>query len=138
MHRHFCETYGHDYECGEDCECICGLCMEGNDHSDCPVELRPCHEHPAPDVDLHTERPPDAVEIDFCILSAERQQSLPTCNCGCAEIESGASVGFCAWCSHRYRDYSPTIEADHFAKHCPCAPDEVKSSARETLAHRKR
>ena len=42
MHRHFCEVVGHDWQCGEDCECICGLPMEGHDHSDCPVELRAC------------------------------------------------------------------------------------------------
>jgi hypothetical protein len=46
MHIHFCEVDGHEYECsGDSCECICGLPMEGHDHSDCPVELRPCPEH---------------------------------------------------------------------------------------------
>lgn len=36
-----------DLQCSEGCECICGLLMEGNDHSDCPVELRACPEHAA-------------------------------------------------------------------------------------------
>jgi hypothetical protein len=46
MHRHFCEVYGHDWQCGEDCNClVCGLPMNGFDHRDCPVELRPCPEH---------------------------------------------------------------------------------------------
>ncbi len=45
-HRHWCEIDGHEYECsGDSCLCICGLRMNGNDHSDCPVELRPCPEH---------------------------------------------------------------------------------------------
>ena len=30
-HRHWCEVYGHYYECGEDCVCICGLPMNGSD-----------------------------------------------------------------------------------------------------------
>jgi len=47
MHRHFCEIAGHDWQCSDNCECICGLPMEGHDHSDCPVELRPCPNHPA-------------------------------------------------------------------------------------------
>ena len=47
MHTHFCEVYGHEWRCGEECQCICGLPMEGCDHTDCPVELRPCPEHEA-------------------------------------------------------------------------------------------
>ena len=46
-HRHYCDFAGHDWQCSEDCECICGLLMEGNDHSECPVELRACPEHTA-------------------------------------------------------------------------------------------
>lgn len=48
-HRHWCEVYGHYYECRrEDCRCICGRAMQGPwDHSACPVELRPCPEHVA-------------------------------------------------------------------------------------------
>jgi hypothetical protein len=44
-HRHWCGECGHEYECSGDCVCICGLPMNGNDHTDCPVELRPCPEH---------------------------------------------------------------------------------------------
>jgi hypothetical protein len=47
MHRHFCDAEGHDWQCSGDCECICGLPMEGHDHSECPVELRACPEHAA-------------------------------------------------------------------------------------------
>ncbi len=45
MHTHFCDVHGDYWKCSEDCQCICGLPIEGNDHSDCPVELRPCPEH---------------------------------------------------------------------------------------------
>src|SRR5260370_40665500 len=44
-HRHYCDYSGHDWQCSENCECICGLPMQGHDHSDCPVELRACPEH---------------------------------------------------------------------------------------------
>jgi hypothetical protein len=43
--QHCCAVEGHYYECAEDCVCICGLPMNSNDHSECPVELRPCPEH---------------------------------------------------------------------------------------------
>ena len=46
-HRHFCDYAGHDWQCVGDCECFCGLLMEGNDHGDCPVELRACPKHRA-------------------------------------------------------------------------------------------
>jgi len=44
MHKHFCEIAGHDWHCSDNCECICGLPMNGNDHSECLVELRECPE----------------------------------------------------------------------------------------------
>jgi hypothetical protein len=47
MHRHFCDITGHDWQCSDNRECICGLSMEKHDHSDCPVELRPCPKHRA-------------------------------------------------------------------------------------------
>jgi hypothetical protein len=46
-HRHFCDIGGHDYQCSDDCSCICGLPMNGFDHSGCPVELKACPEHKA-------------------------------------------------------------------------------------------
>ena len=46
-HRHYCDYAGHDWQCVGICECICGLPMEGNDHSECSVELRACPEHSA-------------------------------------------------------------------------------------------
>ena len=102
MHRHFCEVVGHDWQCGDDCICICGLPMEGNDHSDCPVELRACAEHAGQD-GLTAEVSPDAKEIDFSILSPARQRSRPHCECGCADLApalalvSACGVTTCTW-----------------------------------------
>jgi len=134
MHKHHCDVTGHDYECGKNCECICGLPMEQGDHSDCPVELRACPEHKDETEQQVAEVEPGAVEIDFSILSEERQRSRPHCQCGCAEIEPGASVGFCLWCDHVYVEYSPKIEKQHFAYHCPGAPEKLKQTSLASLA----
>ena len=85
MHDHCCDVTGHIWQCSENCECICGLPMEGNDHNDCPVELRACAEHAGQD-GLTAEVSPDAEGIDFSILSPERQRSRPHCECGCADL----------------------------------------------------
>lgn len=130
MHRHACDV-GHYYECDDDnCVCICGLPMEGNDHSDCPIEIRLCPEHeheqdrPAPD--------PGFVQIDF--LSVKPRTTLRRCECGCADLEPDKAVGWCLHCDHAYAEYNPEIEARHFAMHCPDAPDQLKRSARARLA----
>jgi hypothetical protein len=135
MHNHYCDAAGHEYECSDDCECICGLPMENSDHSDCPIELRACPEHPADQERPMVEVEPGAVKIDFGILSDEHQPAIPHCNCGCADVDQEESVGFCVWCSHVYVDYSPAIENQHFAYHCPEAPEELKSGARLRLAN---
>jgi len=110
--------------------------MEGHNHSDCPIELRDCPEHPADQEQPMAEVSPDAKEIDFSILSPERQQSRPHCQCGCADLAPGTGVGFCLWCDHVYLHYSPEIEDRHFADHCPEAPEKLKESARAKLASR--
>ena len=135
MHRHFGEVVGHYWQCGDDCICICGLPMEQGDHSDCPIELRACAEHAGQD-GLTAEVSPDAKEIDFGILSPERQRSRPHCECGCADLAPVTGVGFCLWCDHVYADYSPEIQARHFADHCPEAPEKLKQAALATLAKR--
>ncbi len=132
MHRHYCDVAGHEYECSNNCECICGLPMEGHDHSDCPIELRACAEH-AGQNGLTAEVESDAVEIDFSVLSPERQQSRPQCQCGCADLALGASVGFCLWCDHVYSEWSPAIQDQHFALHCPGAPEQSRLAARASF-----
>ena len=135
-HRHWCEVYGHDYQCVEDCHCICGLPMNGSDHSDCPVELRPCPEHKAEQERRMAEarsRGAQAGAESFC---EEQDVSVPHCKCGCSEIDSGEAVGWCFHCDHVYVKYTPELEAQHFAYHCPEAPQALKESARARLAKR--
>jgi len=138
MHRHYCDTVGHDWQCSSaECVCICGLRMEGNDHSDCPVELRPCPEHENQVGRQMVELKPDAVEIDLSVLTPERQQSNPQCECGCAEIDAADIVGWCVWCSHVYADWNLAIQSEHFAHHCPGVPEQGKLEAIASLEKRK-
>jgi hypothetical protein len=138
MHNHYCSEGGHYWECLDStCECICGVLMDEGDHEDCPVELRACPEHPEGNLGENAEAAPDAVAIDFSALSPDGQQAKSSCQCGCAELAPGASVGFCLWCDHRYADYSREIDARHFAEHCPGAPEGLKQAEREWLAKRK-
>jgi hypothetical protein len=128
-HRHYCDYAGHDWQCAGDCECICGLPMEGNDHNECPLELRACPEH-AP------EQQRRMVEAMFSEPDAEftqKWQERPHCECGCVEAELSTVVGWCLHCDHVYVEYSPEIEAQHFADDCPGAPEELKKSSRERL-----
>jgi hypothetical protein len=112
--------------------------MKDHDHSDCPIELRACPEHLEGSEYDDAEPDSEAVKINLCVLSSERQKSVPTCGCGCADLAPDASVGFCAWCTHRYADYSPLIEADHFLNHCPEVPEQLRKSAQKRLAKRSR
>ena len=131
-HRHYCDFAGHDWQCADDCKCICGLPMEGNDHSHCSVELRACPEHAAEQargIAAAKSSEPDGVSIqDDC------ESPLPHCECGCAEAESSEVVGWCFHCSHVYVNDSSEIEDRHFANYCPDPPEVLKKSARERLA----
>jgi hypothetical protein len=111
--------------------------MEQGDHSDCPVELRPCPKHKDTADQQVAEVESTAVEIDFSVLSRERQRSKADCQCGCADADSGPAVGFCLWCNHVYAEYSPKNENRHFAHHCPNAPAKLKNAALARLAKRR-
>jgi hypothetical protein len=132
-HRHFCDFAGHNWQCGEQCHCICGLPMEGHDHSNCSVELRPCPEHAAEQERRMAEAMSSVPDAAFMRESNEGESALPHCECGCAEIESSKVVGWCLHCDHVYVNYSPEIEDRHFADNCTDAPEELKKSARERL-----
>ena len=127
-HRHYCDYAGHDWQCVGICECICGLPMEGNDHSECSVELRACPEHSAAQLS-HAEATSSESDPAF----AQKWQERLHCECGCAEAQSSETVGWCLHCDHVYVSYSPKIEAQHFAEKCPGAPEELKKSARARL-----
>ncbi len=132
MHRHFCDAEGHDWQCNADCECICGLPMEGHDHSECPVELRPCPEH-APEFQRRMAQPPTPDELAQAKRLREQWEAAPHCACGCIANQPGEIVGWCLNCDHTYADYSPAIENRHFAEHCPGAPETLKVAARASF-----
>jgi hypothetical protein len=136
-HRHYCDFAGHDWQCSEDCECICGLPMEGNDHGDCSVELRACPEHAAEQQRSIAEAMASEPDAAFIQEDNEQESALPHCECGCAKTESSKVVGWCFHCDHVYVNYSSEIEDRHFANNCPDAPDVLKKSAQERLAERK-
>ena len=138
MHMHYCDVAGHEWQCGGNCDCICGLPMEQGNHSDCPVELRACPEHKDETDQQMTAIESTAVEIDFTSLCEKREQPRLHCQCGCADIVPGTAVGFCLWCDHGYVEYSPEIENRHFAFHCPGAPDKLKQASLANLAKRRR
>ena len=79
----------------------------------------------------------DAVEIDFTSLSEEHQRCRRHCQCGCAEVDAMQIVGWCVWCTHVYSEYNRTIETQHFAYHCPGAPDELKRNSLALLSKRR-
>jgi len=139
MHNHYCEEYGHEYECDGDCECICGLPMNGNDHTDCPIELRPCPEHKAEFERGLAEARSRAMQPEMEPLSETQDAAGPPshCECGCADIDASMIVGWCLHCDHVYANYTPELQDRHFANHCPDAPETLKQSARTRLGEGK-
>jgi hypothetical protein len=137
MHKHWCGDYGHYYECSDDCECICGLPMDGHDHSDCPVELRACPKHKDETEPQMTAVESTAVQIDFSSLCRKREEPRLHCQCGCADADRSDIGGWCLWCDHVYAEYSPAIENRHFAHDCPNAPAKLKDAALARLAKRR-
>jgi hypothetical protein len=134
MHTHGCLAEEHFFECDEDCECICGLPMNGNDHSDCPVELRPCPAHKA-----EWER--GLGEAMSCEKQTESKQiAIPLrnceCGCGCSEVDAAEVVGWCFHCTHVYANYSPEIQDQHLAGDCPGAPSDLKQAVLASLGRR--
>jgi hypothetical protein len=137
MHQHGCSMETHYYDCTDDCECICGLPMNGNDHSDCPVELRACPEHKAEWERCVAEgmTSEEQIELEQQEEREDEAARLP-CECGCAEIDASVIVGWCLHCDHVYAIYTPELQDHHFANHCPEAPTTLKEAARGRLAKR--
>ena len=135
-HRHWCTVEAHYYDCAEDCVCICGLPMNGNDHSECPVELRECPEHEfQPGQQMAEEALPEAV-VEIKFPADWRHTAQPSCGCGCSEVDAAEVVGWCFHCTHVYANYSPEIQDRHLAYDCPGAPAELKQAALASLAKR--
>jgi len=135
-HRHFCGIAGHDWQCSDNCECICGLPMNGNDHSECPVELRECPEHEFQQGQQMPEEalPEGVVEIKF--PADWRHTAQPSCGCGCSEVDAAEVVGWCFHCTHVYANYSPEIQDRHLTYDCPGSPAELKEATLASLAKR--
>jgi len=128
-HRHYCDYARHDWQCSEDCECICGVAMEGNDHGGCPIELRACPMHSAEQ--QRSFAGAMSCEADPAFVQSWHERL--SCECGCAKAELSNVVGWCLHCDHVYVNYSPEIEDRHFANDCPSAPEQLKKSAGERL-----
>jgi len=114
---------------------ICGLPMEGHDHSDCAVELRPCPNHKAD----HEARMLEAMSHEGSVheMTVDKLHgAVPHCQCGCSEIDAAEVVGWCFHCTHVYAKYSPQIQDRHLAYDCPGAPSELKQTALASLAKR--
>jgi hypothetical protein len=45
----------------------------------------------------------------------------------------GRYAAACFWCGHGYKEYSAELEDEHFAYHCPDAPEELLEGARKRL-----
>ena len=133
-HTHWCGEFGHEYECTGDCLCICGLPMSGNDHDDCPVELRPCPEHKEQEPMSEEALPKGVVEIT---APDWQHAALRHCQCGCSEIDLNGVVGWCLHCDHVYGNYTPKVENRHFAYDCPNASETVREAAKARLAKRR-
>jgi len=97
----------HKYDCTDDCECICGLPMNGNDHSDCSIELRPCPEHKAEWEQGLGEARSGEKQTEIEQDAAPRPHS----ECGCrSDIDPGKVVGWCLHCDHVYANYTPELQ----------------------------
>jgi len=111
--------------------------MNGNDHSDCPIELRPCPEHKAEWERGLAEARSCAMQTETEPLCEEQEAALlPNCECGCEDLDASMIVGWCLLCNHVYATYTPELQDRHFANHCPDAPDTLRESARARLAKR--
>jgi hypothetical protein len=136
-HRHYCDLAGHDWQCSGTCECICGLLMEGSDHSDCPVELRACPKHreaqlrdvkSVPSVDDVPQREENPVTTKG-LLNIPPEHKLRR---ALRRLSRPGLAGICVWCGHGYRrgEYSPEAEDAHMLQ-CPEFPEDGKRQIRE-------
>jgi hypothetical protein len=80
--------------------------MNGNDHTDGPVELRPCPEHQAQQKQSNREGPfpENIVEIDF--RDDWETENQPHCECSCSQ-NAAEVIGWRSHCIHVYANYSP-------------------------------
>jgi hypothetical protein len=115
--------------CPEDNICLgCGLPMNTHDYEQCMNISRTRDNRGSEEA-----RTADSI-VPATELQDEPLSPAPHCECGCADAAPENVVAWCLWCDHVYVDYSPTTEDQHFARHCPDAPQALKDSARKRLA----
>jgi hypothetical protein len=107
--------------------------MEKGDHTECPVELRACPKHAEPRQIGKAEYA--AEKLTLIQFPPDTEAKLKR------SLKQAARYGAaCLWCGHGYREYSLQLEDEHFAYHCPNAPEKAKQDAVSRLKarHRKR
>jgi hypothetical protein len=110
--------------------------MNGNDHSECPVELRECPEHKFQQGRQMPEEPLPEGLVEIMPLPDPQQRAVSHCQCGCDNIDASQIVGWCLWCNHVYVKWNLLIQDEHFAHHCPGAPAQSRQNAHAALAKR--
>lgn len=101
MHKHWCEVVGHEYKCECDRECICGQLYEQHDDHKCPIELRPCSEHPR-------EIAPVS-EADIATFEAEVAQFRAAIKCTFPDCNNQISESTASFCNV-FNDPKSTVE----------------------------
>jgi hypothetical protein len=131
-HYHHCDVTGHQWKCnGQACKCFCGLPMEEGDHTECPTELRACPKHAEAGPISKSEH--DTKKSTLIQFPPDTEAKLKR------SIKQAARYGAaCFWCGHGYRKYSLQMEDEHFAYHCPNAPEKAKLEAMSRLKARRR
>jgi hypothetical protein len=130
-HRHYCDIAGHDWQCEKDCECICGFSMEGNDHSDCPVELRDCRQHQSQE---STDMPAVAEKTS----SKRGRLKFPPehrLRRALRRLSDPGFAGVCVSYGHRYKRFSLEIQDAHLLR-CPSYPEEARQQICEMQRRR--
>jgi hypothetical protein len=135
-HKLFCEIGGHKWECNclvlhefnpdKFAICICKTCghpYDEGDHSQCQIELQACIECERESGSLH-----DASEKNFIEVPPDADEKIEV-----ALGKLGTYEAACFWCGHGYEVYNRKAEDEHFAHHCPDAPEELRENAKRRL-----
>lgn len=123
----------HVLVCPADNVCLgCGLPMNTHDYEQCMNLSRPRKSQGRAEIN-------EANPISrTTAIQHEPPSPAPHCECGCADADTEKVIDWCMWCDHVYVDHNRVTEDQHFARHCPDAPQELKHSARARLARESR
>lgn len=123
-HRHFCDYFGHEWECNgaalrplagdtEPSVCMCPwhqVPMEDGDHSDCPAELLACPEHREEQLRKMStlssgDQPCDDSDAEGSMFN---------------DVDGKRIVGFCLWCNKDFYSMNE-FEAHNSNESAACA-----------------